>query len=115
YRPQHTMLNGCKCFAPTSMIPRHPLIAPCGINGLVASRPAALDAMRPYQPAELFSADTPVVKGTSAEGWEPQVTYEITQTTGVALALKPDLAAAYFLRGWAVYLTDPSNPAVLAD
>jgi hypothetical protein len=76
---------------------------------------AALETMRPYQPAELFGADTPLLKGTVAQGRRPQVAREITQTVEVALTLKPDLAAAYFLRGWAVHLTDPRNPSVLAD
>ena len=71
--------------------------------------------MHAYTPNQLFSAETPLVKGTTAEGWEQQVTDAITQTTDLALKLAPDLAAAYFLRGWGVYLTDPANPSVLAD
>jgi hypothetical protein len=55
------------------------------------------------------------VKGTTAEGWEQQVTDEITRTAELALSFKPDLAAAYFVRGWGVHLTDPANPSVLAD
>jgi len=43
------------------------------------------------------------------------VTDSITTTTGLALQLKPDLAAAYFLRGWAVHLISPASPAALAD
>jgi hypothetical protein len=76
---------------------------------------AALDVLRAEQPAQLFGTDIPLVKGTTAEGFEAQLTYAVTQTTGTALELKPDLAAAYFLRGWAVHLTDPDNPSVLAD
>ena len=53
--------------------------------------------------------------GTTAEGWQQQVTDEITRTTDLALQFKPDLATAYFLRGWGVHLTDPKNPSVLAD
>jgi hypothetical protein len=77
--------------------------------------PAVLDLMRAHKPAELFGAETPLVKGTTAEGWEQQVTDAITQTTDLALKLTPDLATAYFLRGWGVHLTDPNNPHVLAD
>jgi len=76
---------------------------------------AALNVMRPYKPAELFDPTTRLVKGTTAEGWEQQVTDSITTTTGLALQLKPDLAAAYFLRGWAVHLISPASPAALAD
>lgn len=77
--------------------------------------PAALDVLRQYPPEQLFAADTPLVKGTIAEGWEQQVTDSITTTTNLAIQLKPDLAAAYFLRGWGVHLTDPANPSALAD
>ncbi len=76
---------------------------------------AALDVLRPLPPAELFGTGSPLVKGTVAEGFEAQLTYSITQSTGLALAIKPDLAAAHFLRGWAVQQTDPGNPSVLAD
>ena len=37
----------------------------------------------------------------------PELTGAITQSTTSALTLKPDLAPAYFLRGWASYLADP--------
>jgi hypothetical protein len=77
--------------------------------------PAVLNLMRAHKPAELWSAETPLVKGTTAEGWEQQVTDEITRTTDLAIAAIPDLAAAYFLRGWGVHLSDPSNQIVLAD
>ncbi len=55
------------------------------------------------------------MQGAVAEGFEPQLTYMITQSTGLALELQPDLAAAHFLRGWAVQQTDPGNSSVLAD
>jgi hypothetical protein len=77
--------------------------------------PAVLDLMRAYKPAELWSAETPLVKGSTAEGWEQQMTDEITRTTDLALTAMPDLATAYFLRGWGVHLTDPTNQSVLAD
>ena len=68
---------------------------------------AAVDLMRPYGAAQIFSAQTPLVIGTTAETWVPELTGAITQSTTSALALKPDLAPAYFLRGWASYLADP--------
>jgi hypothetical protein len=77
--------------------------------------PAVLNLMRAHKLDELWSAEPPLVQGTTAESWEQQVTDEITQTTDLALATVPDLAAAYFLRGWGVHLTDPTNPSVLAD
>jgi hypothetical protein len=68
---------------------------------------AAVDLMRPYGAAQIFSAQTPLVVGTTAETWVPELTGAITQSATSALALKPDLAPAYFLRGWASYLADP--------
>jgi len=68
---------------------------------------AAVDLMRPYPPAQIFTSTTPLVVGTVAEGWLPQLTQEITASATSALQAKPDLAAAYFLRGWAEYLADP--------
>jgi hypothetical protein len=69
---------------------------------------AAVDLMRPYSAQQIFSAQTPLVVGTTAETWLPELTGAITQSATSALALKPDLAAAYFLRGWASYLADPA-------
>ena len=68
---------------------------------------AAVDLMRPYNAAQIFSAQTPLVIGTTAETWAPELTGAITQSATSALALKPDRAPAYFLRGWASYLADP--------
>jgi hypothetical protein len=77
--------------------------------------PAVLDLMRARTLAELWSTGSPLVQGTTAEGWEQQVTDEITRTTDLALSFKPDLAGAYFVRGWGVHVTDPTNSSVLAD
>ncbi len=70
---------------------------------------AAVDLMRPYPPAQIFTSTTPLVVGTVAEGWLPQLTQPITTSATSALQARPDLAAAYFLRGWAEYLADPVN------
>jgi len=63
--------------------------------------------MRPYGPEQLFTAVTPLVVGTVAENWLPQLTGHITASATSAILVQPDLAAAYFLRGWAEYLEDP--------
>ena len=70
---------------------------------------AAVDLMRPYPPAQIFTSTTPLVVGTVAEGWLPQLTQPITTSATSALQARPDLAAAYFLRGWAEYLADPAK------
>ena len=69
---------------------------------------AAVDLMRPYSATQIFSAQTSLVAGTTAETWVPELTGAITQSATSALALKPELAPAYFLRGWASYLADPA-------
>lgn len=76
---------------------------------------AALNVMRPYPPDQLFSLTGPLIKGTVAETWESTLAFWVAQATDGALKAQPDLAAAYFLRGWAAYLVDKRNPAALVD
>lgn len=76
---------------------------------------AALEAMRPYSVEEIFGQPTPLVNETPAMGWEPELSQWIIDSATPALQLQPDLAAAYFLRGWARHLTNPNDPEALAD
>ncbi|MCL6430756.1 MAG: hypothetical protein K6V36_07820 [Anaerolineae bacterium] len=76
---------------------------------------AALALMRPLKPVEVWGPNTPLVRGTLAEGYEANLAEWLTRATSSALEAKPDLAGAYFLRGWASYLRDPSGPNALAD
>lgn len=76
---------------------------------------AALEAMRPYSVEEIFGQPTPLVNETPAMGWEPELSQWIIDSAAPALQLQPDLAAAYFLRGWARHLTNPNDPEALAD
>jgi len=76
---------------------------------------ATLDVMRPYPPDQLFSLTGPLIVGTPAEGWESALADWITQTTHSAIQVQPDLAAAYFLRGYGEWLADQKNPAALVD
>jgi len=76
---------------------------------------AALDVMRPYTASQIFASDTPLVTGTIASGWEDTLSERIITSTTQALAVEPDLAAAYFLRGWAIHLVKPDDPQVKAD
>ncbi len=73
--------------------------------------PAAVHLMRPYPVEQLFRADTPLVKGTVADGWAPQLTGAITTSATAALLVRADLASAYFLRGWAAFLASPAQPS----
>lgn len=77
--------------------------------------PAALDVVRSYPVEEIFGTPSALVAGTVAEGWESALTNQITSTTTLAIQARPDLAAAYFLRGWSLFVSDPGNPQVLAD
>ncbi len=76
---------------------------------------AALELLRPYGAEELFSTTSPLITGTVAMGWEPTLTDYVIKSTNAALEVKPDLAAAYFLRGWAEYLSNPSGTQAQAD
>jgi hypothetical protein len=76
---------------------------------------AAVDLMRPYSPAQVFDSAGPLIVGTAAEGMEGVLSDQIIQSADAALALKPDLAEAYLMRGWARYLVDPASPQVRDD
>jgi len=76
---------------------------------------AALDVMRPYTADQIFGSNTPLVTGTIASGWEDALSERIITGTTRALAVEPELAAAYFLRGWATHLVKPGDPQVKAD
>jgi len=76
---------------------------------------AALDVMGDYSVEELFSQPSPLVVGTVAENFEESLTQHIQDSTTRALQAQPDLAAAWFLRGWATHLSNPGSPEALAD
>ena len=75
----------------------------------------ALNLLRPYSAEELFSAQSPLVAETPAEGWESVLRDWIFQATDLALAEKPNLATAHFLRGWAAFINDGATPEVRAE
>jgi hypothetical protein len=75
---------------------------------------AAIAPMRAYTPALVLSQQLPAALALPA-GYDEVTTYYITGTTTLALALAPDLAGAYFLRGWALYRQAPGTPAAVAD
>jgi hypothetical protein len=76
---------------------------------------AAVDLMRPYSVEQIFSADTPLVIGTTAEGWQPELSGYLLSSADAALAVQPDLAPAYFVRAWARYLAGLASPQIAAD
>jgi len=76
---------------------------------------AALALMRPHTPADIFNSQGPLIVGTPAEGWLENLQMYLNARTTAAIAVKPDLAAAYFLRGWSNYLVDAQNPTIVTD
>jgi len=76
---------------------------------------AALDVMGDYRVEELFSQPSPLVVGTVAENFEDALVQYIQVNATQALQVQPDLAAAWFLRGWATHLGNPGSTEALAD
>lgn len=76
---------------------------------------AAIEVLRPYPPDQIFSPTGPLISGTVADGWIDQLAQWVTDATTAALEARPDLAAAYFLRGWAAALRNPDDPQALND
>lgn len=78
---------------------------------------AAVDVLRNYTVDQVMSrADkSPLVIGTVAEENADLLVSYITSTATLALEAQPDLASAYYLRGWACYLEDNKDAEAKAD
>lgn len=76
---------------------------------------AAVDIMRQYAPEKIFSADSPLVVGTMAENFLDSLSQHLLESATAAIEAEPDLAAAYFIRGWGEYLADPTSQAARDD
>ncbi len=77
--------------------------------------PTVLNILKSYPPAQLFTPKPALVVGTAAQGFENSLTDWITRTTTLSLKVKPDLASAYFIRGWGVYQGSPGTAKAQAD
>lgn len=75
----------------------------------------AVDLMREYSVDEIFSPETPLIVGTAAEGWEDAVSNNILSSANAAIAVRPELAGAFFLRAWAQFLADPGSRQIRVD
>lgn len=71
--------------------------------------PAALELFRPLRPEKIFTPQSPLLVGTAAAGQEANLSAYLLQFTDKALAARPDLAGAYFVRAWASYLVNPEG------
>ena len=89
----------------------YPLLA----NLFYGDYPATLDILRGYGATQIFNLNSPLFKGTPAETWNEFATEYVTRTTTLQLEAQPDLAGAYFVRGWSLALLDPKDPDALAD
>jgi hypothetical protein len=76
---------------------------------------AAVDLMRLHAPAQVFDPAGPLIAGSAAEGLESTLSDQIIQSADAALGIKPDLAEAYLMRGWARHLVGPASPQVRDD
>ena len=75
----------------------------------------AVDLLREQTPEEIYTAASPLIIGTVAEGWTPQLAENLVDSANSALAAQPDLAAAYLIKSWGEYLADPASTAARED
>ncbi len=70
---------------------------------------AAVDLLRGLAPAELFDAGGPLLAGLPTAESKRAVASLLIERAGRAVAVRRDLAAAYFVRGLGRYLLDPED------
>jgi len=76
---------------------------------------ASIGIMNQYSPEQIFSDSCSLIEGSVAEGWEGELSTQILDCTGSALAVEPEMAGALFMRAWGTYLSDPDSPEILED
>lgn len=76
---------------------------------------SAVDMLREQTPENIYTAASPLIIGTTAEGWTSELAQNLVTSTQSALAAEPDLAAAYLLKSWGEYLADPASTEARAD
>ena len=69
----------------------------------------AVDLLRDLTPAELFDADGPLLPGLPTAESERALASLLIERAGRAIAVRRNLAAAYFVRGLGRYLLDPED------
>jgi hypothetical protein len=110
----------------TSVIVQHNLMIISAIEGLAVSYAsssgypilsqvlygdfeAAVALMRPTPPEQIFSAPSPLITGTPAEGFEGALASNLISHAESALSFDPNRPAATFLLGWGQYINDPAS------
>ncbi len=76
---------------------------------------AVRDVMAGVGVDNLFGPDTPLIVGTQAENWLPELRTWIDLATAKALTADPELPMAIFVRGWVTIQSDPTDPSGPAD
>ncbi|MCK4671024.1 MAG: hypothetical protein KAT47_00685 [Candidatus Aegiribacteria sp.] len=76
---------------------------------------ASIDIMKQYAPGEIFCVESPLIQGTVAQGWETQLADYLISCTESALEVEPEFAAAFYLHGWALYLSGQSISQIVDD
>lgn len=76
---------------------------------------ASIDIMKQYAPEEIFCAESPLIQETVAQGWETELSGYLISCTESALEVEPECAAAYYLHGWALYLSGESVSSINDD
>jgi Tol biopolymer transport system component len=76
--------------------------------------PAAVDIMRTYTVTEVFAQPSALISGTVAQGWEDSLAAWLTRTASSAIEVNPQLAAAYFVRGYGAWLGGTASAAAEA-
>ncbi len=70
---------------------------------------AAVEIMRQFKPEEIFSAESPLVADPGVQPFVESLSQHLVESATQALKAEPDLAAAYFVRGWGEYLADAAS------
>jgi hypothetical protein len=68
-----------------------------------------LDLVRETEQATLFASGGPLLAGTPGEGMAVELGRIIVERAAAAVAVRDDLAAAYFFRGLGRFLIDPDD------
>lgn len=77
--------------------------------------PAVLSTLGRFNIDAIFNPNSALFTGSPVAGNIEFMVEYVARTTTLQLEAQPDLAAAYFARGWALALLDPRDPGALAD
>ncbi len=76
---------------------------------------AAVDILRAYKPEQIWTAESPLVTDPLVAPFVKSLSDNLVDSATRALKAEPDLAAAWFIRGWGQYLADPASAQARAD